>query len=155
MSAVRAALAEMVGLMMTGEEPGAGSPWYQRAVAALGDAPVAAAPDAIGYVVEHDENGGNYFKSLGGYEGMKRKYGRRCRLVFAAAPAVQVQDERAAFEAWAIGSVNAEKLPMEKWDNGAYKDPRTYAAYYGWVSRAAQVEDAARALAAKPAEGAK
>ena len=40
MSAVRAALAEMVGLMMSGEEPGAGSPWYQRAVAALEAEPI-------------------------------------------------------------------------------------------------------------------
>ena len=44
MSAVRAALAEMVHLMMTGEEPGAGSPWYLRAVAALSAAPAPATP---------------------------------------------------------------------------------------------------------------
>lgn len=36
----------MVGLMMTGEEPGVGSPWYQRAVAALEADQVGAAPGA-------------------------------------------------------------------------------------------------------------
>ena len=39
---------------------------------------------AIGYVVEHDQKGGNFFKSLGGYEGMKQTYGDRCQLVYAA-----------------------------------------------------------------------
>jgi hypothetical protein len=38
------------------------------------------------------------------------------------------------FEAWATHPDRHGKLPIEAHANGAYKDPRTYAAYYGWIS---------------------
>lgn len=55
-------------------------------------------------------------------------------------------DERAAFEAWARDPIRAEKLPLDRWPtNGAYKDTRTYIAFYGWKSGRA-------ALASRPDE---
>lgn len=42
--------------------------------------------------------------------------------------------ERAEFEAWASHPDRHGKLPIEAHPNGAYKDKRTYAAYYGWAS---------------------
>ena len=54
--------------------------------------------------------------------------------------------EREAFEAWARDPIRASKLPLERWPtNGAYKDTRTYIAFYGWKSGRA-------ALASRPAE---
>lgn len=41
---------------------------------------------------------------------------------------------REAFETWAGHPDRHGKLPIDAHANGAYKDPRTYAAYYGWVS---------------------
>lgn len=49
---------------------------------------------------------------------------------------------RAEFEAWATHPDRAGKLPIEKHLNGAYRDTRTYTAWYGWKS--------ARAIAAEP-----
>lgn len=42
--------------------------------------------------------------------------------------------KRAAFEAWASHPDRHGKLPIEAHANGAYKDQRTYSAYYGWIS---------------------
>jgi hypothetical protein len=54
--------------------------------------------------------------------------------------------ERKAFEAWALDPIRASKLPLERWPtNGAYKDTRTYTAFYGWKAGRA-------ALASRPAE---
>lgn len=53
----------------------------------------------------------------------------------AAAP----RDETYLFEHWASDPVRADKLPLAKHDNGAYKDTRSYIAFYAWKSRAAQV----------------
>lgn len=39
-----------------------------------------------------------------------------------------------AFEAWATHPDRHGKLPIEKHPNGAYKDQRTYTAWYGWMS---------------------
>jgi hypothetical protein len=38
------------------------------------------------------------------------------------------------FETWASDPVRADKLPLEKHPNGAYKDMRTYLIRYGWNS---------------------
>ncbi|UBM12819.1 hypothetical protein [Cupriavidus metallidurans] len=44
-----------------------------------------------------------------------------------------------AFEAWARGEIRRDKLPLERHaGNDAYKDSRTYTAWYGWQARAAQ-----------------
>jgi hypothetical protein len=40
------------------------------------------------------------------------------------------------FEQWASDPCRSEKLPLDKHQNGAYKDFRTYLAFYGWKSRA-------------------
>lgn len=47
---------------------------------------------------------------------------------------------RAAFEAWATHPDRHGKLPIEAHANGAYKDSRTYTAYYGWISAIASME---------------
>ena len=39
-----------------------------------------------------------------------------------------------AFEAWATHPDRHGKMPIEKHPNGAYKDRRTYSAWYGWMS---------------------
>jgi hypothetical protein len=44
--------------------------------------------------------------------------------------------EQQLFEQWASQPCRSEKLPIEKHPNGAYKDSRTYIAFYGWKSRA-------------------
>jgi hypothetical protein len=44
--------------------------------------------------------------------------------------------EQQLFEQWASQPCRSEKLPTEKHPNGAYKDSRTYLAFYGWKSRA-------------------
>lgn len=43
-------------------------------------------------------------------------------------------NERAEFEAWASHPDRHGKLPIEAHPNGAYKDNRTYTAYYGWAA---------------------
>lgn len=53
---------------------------------------------------------------------------------------------RAAFEAWASHPERHGKLPIEAHANGAYKDQRTYTAYYGWwASRKQALAEAAQA----------
>lgn len=54
-----------------------------------------------------------------------------------AAPAPR--DETYLFEHWAKNPIRAEKLPLAKHPNGAYKDTRSYTAFYGWKAHAKQV----------------
>ncbi|MFT4118718.1 hypothetical protein [Bradyrhizobium sp.] len=55
---------------------------------------------------------------------------------FPSAGELAQGDERPAFEAWAQEPIRAEKLPLEQHPNGAYKDHRSYTAWYGWQARA-------------------
>lgn len=43
-----------------------------------------AASQPIGFIVQHDQNGGNFFAKVEGYGGMRAVYKDRCRLVYAA-----------------------------------------------------------------------
>lgn len=51
------------------------------------------------------------------------------------------QMEREAFEKWALDEKRSDKLPIERHDsNGAYKDPRTYIAWYAWEARGKHIK---------------
>lgn len=60
--------------------------------------------------------------------------------------------EREAFEAWASHPDRHGKLPIEAHANGAYKDSRTYSAYYGWTARADMLAADAKEIARSQAE---
>lgn len=51
---------------------------------------------------------------------------------------VDVAAEKIAFCEWASAPLRANKLPLDTWDgpgqNGGFKNPQTYAVFYGWLS---------------------
>ena len=99
---------------------------------------------AIGYVVAHDQKGGNFFKTLSAYEGMKQIYGDRCQLVYAEPSPQQggelPQDERSKFEAYIKKSYPnwiIDFAPLNKFykgDDGAQID----LIWEGWQAALAQ-----------------
>lgn len=55
---------------------------------------------------------------------------------------INIESEQKLFESWVsdpIDPIRAEKLPLDKHPNGAYKDQRTYIAFYTWKAKAKTV----------------
>jgi hypothetical protein len=65
----------------------------------------------------------------------------------AAAPAVQVQDERAAFEVWAKRTCTRPGTHFSQSHNGVYKDNRIAAKWAAWQARAALASPAVQVVA--------
>ena len=60
-------------------------------------------------------------------------------MTFELPLAAQVpRDETYLFERWARDPVRADKIPLARHENGAYRDTRSYLIKYGWNARAKQ-----------------
>lgn len=111
------------------------------------EAPAASAADYEEVLADHRRLARELDVLLNGEEGAAKQARLADIVAQVRRERQQPRDETYLFEHWARDPVRAEKIPLEKHPNGAYKDTRSYLINYGWKSRAKQHMD----LFAKPA----